>query len=152
MNKYMQLAIEEARQGIKEGHGGPFGAVIVKNGIVIGRGHNTVIKNQDPTCHGEINAIRDACKNLNTHDLSDCQIFTTGEPCPMCLCAIMWANIEKVFYGCNISDTKDIGFRDSSFYEYQQKNDKSDFLEEINRDECKKLYSEYSDIKDKTLY
>ncbi len=152
MNKYMKLAINEAKRGIRSSHGGPFGAVIVKNGEVVGRGHNMVIKNQDPTCHGEITAIRKACKKLGTFDLSGCEIYTTGEPCPMCLTAIMWANIEKVFYGCNISDTEEIGFRDSAFYEYQKCGDKSTFLAEIDRDECKKLYSEYKAIKNKEKY
>ncbi len=152
MNKYMKIAISEARRGIKAGHGGPFGAVIVKDGEIIGRGHNMVIKNQDPTCHGEVSAIRKACKKLGTFDLSGCEIYTTGEPCPMCLAAIMWANIGNVFYGCNISDTEAIGFRDSAFYEYQKNADKSDFLKEIERNECKKLYEEYKNTKEKTYY
>ena len=84
MDQYMKLALDEAYEGINNGDGGPFGAVIVKDGKVIGKGHNKVVKNADPTCHGEMEAIRDACKNLGTFDLSGSIIYTTGEPCPMC--------------------------------------------------------------------
>ena len=98
MNKFMEMAIEEAKLGIVEGHGGPFGCVIVKDGVVVGKGHNEVIKNNDPTCHGEMMAIHDACKNLKTFNLKGCELYTTGEPCPMCFSAILWANIEKVYY------------------------------------------------------
>ena len=92
-NRFMQLAIDEARQGIEHQHGGPFGSVVVKDGKVIGKGHTCVLKNNDPTCHGEVAAIRDACANIGSFDLSGCVIYTTGEPCHMCLCACMWANI-----------------------------------------------------------
>ena len=102
----MKEAVSEAYEGIKHGDGGPFGTVIVKDGKIVGRGHNRVIKNQDPTCHGEIEAIHDACKNLGTFDLSGCKLYTTSEPCPMCLGAILWANIDTVFQGCNISDAE----------------------------------------------
>ncbi len=89
-NPYMRIAIEEAYAGICQHHGGPFGAVIVKDGVIVGQGHNMVLANNDPTGHGEVSAIRNACRNLNTFDL-----YTTGEPCPMCLFACLWANIEK---------------------------------------------------------
>ena len=94
MNKFMKMAINEAKKGINNNHGGPFGAVIVKDGVVVGKGHNQVIKNNDPTCHGEMMAIHKACKKLGTFDLSGCEIYTTGEPCRMCLSAILWANIS----------------------------------------------------------
>lgn len=153
MNKYMRMAIKEANKGIDNGHGGPFGAVIVKDNKVIAKGHNQVVKNNDPTCHGEMMAIHKACKKLKTFDLSGCEIYTTGEPCPMCLAAILWANIDKVYYGCNIFDTEDIGFRDSAFYEFQNNKDKKEsFIQEIDREECLKLYQKYKDIKDKTHY
>ena len=109
MNKFMEMAIEEAKKGILQGHGGPFGCVIVKNDEIVGKGHNEVLKNNDPTCHGEIMAIHEACKTLNTFDLKGCEVYTTGEPCPMCLAALLWANVEKVYYGCNIFDTEKIG-------------------------------------------
>ncbi len=152
MNKYIRMAINEARKGIRNGHGGPFGAVIVKDGAVVGKGHNQVLKNNDPTCHGEIMAIHKACKTLGTFDLTGCEIYTTGEPCPMCLAAILWANISRVYYGCNIHDTAIIGFRDSAFYEFQKKEDKSDFLKELDRESCLKLYEEYNNISGKIPY
>ncbi|MBQ4252192.1 MAG: nucleoside deaminase, partial [Erysipelotrichaceae bacterium] len=105
-NRYMQAAIEEAYRGIVARDGGPFGAIVVRDGEVIGRGHNRVIGNNDPTCHGEIDAIRNACATLKTHDLSGCQIYTTGEPCPMCLFACKWANIEAIYYGGTIEDNR----------------------------------------------
>lgn len=150
MNKFMLEAIHEAQTGIRNGHGGPFGCVIVKDDKIIGRGHNQVVVNNDPTCHGEMMAIRDAAKNLNNFDLSGSILYTTGEPCPMCLGAILWANIEKVYYGCNILDTDKIGFRDDVFY--KRLKDKSSFVYELDRDECLKLYNEYSSIKDKVNY
>lgn len=151
MNKYMKLAIEEAQKGISLGHGGPFGAVIVKEGKVISKGHNQVVANNDPTCHGEIDAIRKACKKLKTYDLAGCEIYTTGYPCPMCFCAILWANINKVYYGCNTSDTEIIGFRDKEFEEgIPQK--KIDICEEIDRKECLALYDAYKKDQDKTMY
>lgn len=152
MNKFMQEAIEEARRGIQDGDGGPFGAVVVKEGKIIGKGHNQVIKNNDPTCHGEVMAIKDACKTLNNFDLSGCEIYTTGEPCPMCYGAILWSNIEKVYYGCNIVDTDIIGFRDDNFYKKMHGDYRQKFMKEIDRDECLKLYEEYSAIENKTNY
>lgn len=139
------MAIAEAREGISKGHGGPFGSVIVKNGEVVGRGHNRVIKNNDPTCHGEMQAIRDACYNLETYDLSGCTIYTTGEPCHMCLCALMWANVDKVYYGCTIADNGRIGFRDDKFDGIFGGRDKlGDFLEECDREECLQLFDDYA--------
>ena len=152
MNKYMKMAIAEARRGIRLGHGGPFGAVIVKDGFVVGKGHNQVVKNNDPTCHGEIMAIHKACKKLGTFDLSGCELYTTGEPCPMCMSAILWANIDKVYYGCNILDTEDIGFRDKKFYEMQQIDARKQFVHELDRKQCLKLYGEYKRITDKVNY
>ena len=133
-------------------HGGPFGCVIVKDGEVVGKGHNEVIKNNDPTCHGEMMAIRDACKALNTFDLSGCELYTTGEPCPMCLSAILWANISKVFYGCNIYDTEEIGFRDNVFYRFYDNDEKKKLVTELDREECLKLYDIYKSLKNKTNY
>ncbi|MBP3745855.1 MAG: nucleoside deaminase [Ruminococcus sp.] len=147
MNRFMKLAVDEARKGINARHGGPFGCVIVRDGEVIGSGHNEVIKQNDPTCHGEMMAIRNACKKLGSHDLSGCELYTTAEPCPMCRGAIMWANISKVYYGCNVADTDGIGFRDKVFYESEK-----DFSEELDRSECLKVFDEYAAIKDKVNY
>lgn len=131
VNNYMQMAIEEALEGIHAGHGGPFGSVIVKDGKVVGKGHNRVLKDHDPTCHGEVAAIRDACSRLGTHDLTDCDIYTTGEPCHMCLCACMWANIRKIYYGCTLADNAGIGFRDYAFNDIFKGRDRlADYLQD----------------------
>lgn len=151
MNDFMKLAVEEAEKGIASNEGGPFGCVIVKNGEVVGKGHNQVVKNNDPTCHGEMMAIRDACRKTGNFDLSGCELYTTGEPCPMCFGAILWANISKVFYGCNIKDTEKIGFRDRRFYEDSEKI-KAELFEEKGREECLELYRKYSQRLEKTNY
>jgi len=148
----MKLAIAEAKKGIEAGDGGPFGAVIVKGDTIVGVGHNQVVKRHDPTCHGEIMAIHAACEKLGTFDLSGCVIYTTGEPCPMCLGAILWANIAKVYYGCNVVDTREIGFRDEQFYQMSKPEAKAEFVKELDRSECLKLYDEYKKITDKTAY
>lgn len=151
MNFYMQAAIDEARLGIINGDGGPFGAVVVKDGNIISRGHNSVIKNNDPTCHGEIEAIRKACQILDTFDLTGCELYTTGFPCIMCMGAILWSNIEKVYYGCSTQDTELIGFRDKKFEESLD-NFRCDLCEEVDRNSCIQLYKEYSNIKNKQNY
>lgn len=151
MNKFMEIAIQEAKEGISKGHGGPFGAVIVKAGEIISQGHNHVVINNDPTCHGEIDAIRKACTKLGTFDLSGCEIYTTGYPCPMCMCAILWANIEKVYYGCNTTDTEIIGFRDKEFEESIPER-KEKMCVETDRDSCIELYNMYNNIIDKINY
>ena len=151
MNRYMKSAIREAYRGIENGHGGPFGAVIVKDGRIVAKGHNEVLKNRDATCHGEVMAIRRASKKLGTHNLKGCEIYTTAEPCPMCLGAIMWANIDKVYFGCNINDTDKIGFRDEKFYN-ATKEEKEAFMQELERGECLKLFSDYAAIDCKENY
>ncbi|MDO5480412.1 MAG: nucleoside deaminase [Candidatus Saccharibacteria bacterium] len=152
--EFMKLAIEEAKTGIKNQDGGPFGAVIVKDNQLIAAGHNCVLKNHDSTCHGEIDAIRKAEQNLQTHDLSGCELYTTGEPCPMCLAAILWANIKKVYYGCTLEDNEKIGFRDLKFEKLMSSNRSQlpeDFLEQHDRDLCLELFNEYNHL-DKTIY
>ena len=144
-NPYMQQAIEEARKGIYHGHGGPFGCVILKDGKVVGTGHNMVIANNDSTAHGEIMAIRKAERELETFDLSGCELYTTGEPCPMCLAACLWANIDKVYYGCTIADNADIGFRDEEFDKrFGGRENFADYLQETDREACVKLFKEYN--------
>ena len=153
MNKFMKIAIKEAQKGIRNNEGGPFGSVIVKDGKVLSKAHNQVLLKHDATCHGEMQAIRKASKRLKSFNLEECEIYTTGEPCPMCLAAILWANIDKVYYGCNITDTAELGFRDSVFYDFQKDEVKKDqFIKEINREECLKLYERYKNIEDKTHY
>ena len=113
---FMRHAIALARRGMKEGHGGPFGAVVVREGVIIGEGWNRVLSTNDPTAHGEICAIRDACSRIGSHILANCEIFTTGQPCPMCLGAIHWARISRIYYGFSIADAAGIGFDDSEFF------------------------------------
>lgn len=148
MNKYMEIAKSCANIGIEKGEGGPFGAVIVdKSGNVISKGNNMVIKTKDPTAHAEIVAIREACKKLNSYDLSEYVLYTTAEPCPMCLSAIIWANIKEVYYGCSRKDAGEIGFRDDMIYEYLKgKNLQLIKLKEIEKEECKKVFEKYKDM------
>ena len=147
-SKFMRMAIEEARKGILNDHGGPFGTVIVKDGEVIASDHNRVLVNNDASAHGEISAIRAAGQKLGTYDLSGCTLYTTGEPCHMCLCACMWANIDKIYYGCTIEDNGIIGFRDDKFDEIFGGRDKlGDFMTQIDRDACLELFKEYVSLK-----
>ena len=143
---YMQQAIEEARAGIRNKEGGPFGSVIVKDGAIVGRGHNQVLLLHDPTCHGEMQAIRSASKRLGTHDLSGCILYTTAEPCPMCLGGILWANIRTVYYGCNRHDTDAIGFRDDVFYDSFYGKNSLVSVQESDRQQCMELFAEYEGI------
>lgn len=113
----MQNAIREGYLGASVGRGGPFGAVIVRKGEVVGRGHNLVLSSKDPTAHAEITAIRKATYYLETFDLSECELYTSCEPCPMCLGAIMWARIPTVYYSSTRDDAAKIGFDDREFYE-----------------------------------
>lgn len=154
MNKFMHEAILEARAGISNNDGGPFGAVIVKDGIIIGRGHNRVAKKNDPTCHGEMEAIRDACGKLSTFDLSGADIYTTGQPCVMCLGAILWANINNIYYGCSIAENDMIGFRDDVFSKTLQINmDKlQDRVIQVDHEKCLQLFRDYMNISNKTMY
>lgn len=141
----MELGIEEARKTMNEGFGGPFGAVIVdSNNNIIAVASNTVLKDNDPTAHAEINAIRKACKKLNTHDLTGYKIYATGYPCPMCLSAIIWSNIKEVYYGTNLNDAEKIGFRDQKIYDFINEKDLTLLdIEQIKHDECLKLFLEY---------
>lgn len=121
INKFMYRAIELSIENIKNKTGGPFGAVIVKDDIIIAQGANSVTRNNDPTAHAEIVAIRNACKNLNTFNLSDCIIYTSCEPCPMCLSAIYWSRINTIYYGNTKSDAANINFDDAFIYEQMAK-------------------------------
>jgi guanine deaminase len=151
---FMQLAIELSLQGPRENKGGPFGAIVVKNGKVVGRGCNQVTSSQDPTAHAEIVAIRDACKNLNCFQLDGCEIYTSCEPCPMCLGAIYWARPDKVYYANTREDAAHIDFDDSMIYEELEK----DFSErkipfiQLGRTEALKAFQEWKQKGDKTLY
>ena len=155
MNEYMKIANELAKDNLKTNAGGPFGACIVKDGVIIGKGSNHVLKNSDPTAHAEIMAIRDACKNLKTYDLSGCELYTSCYPCPMCLYAIIWSNIKTVYYGNTKEDAKEIGFRDDFIYDYIKNidgNSKVLNLQSIDREETIKIFNEFKNKKDKTIY
>ena len=146
----MNIAIKEAKKAYKYEEV-PVGAVIIKDNKIIAKAYNKKEKTKNVTKHAEIIAISKACKKLKTFDLTGCEIYTTGYPCPMCFCAILWANINKVYYGCNTTDTEIIGFRDKAFEEgIPQK--KIDICEEVDRKECLTLYEDYKKIQDKTMY
>lgn len=149
MNEFMKIANKNAEEGIKNNEGGPFGALIVDSlGKIISTGRNNVLETKDPTAHAEIEAIREACKKLNTYDLSGYTLYTTCEPCPMCLSAIIWANIKNVYYGCTRKDAAEIGFRDDMIYEYLKGNNSEIvFLKELDRDECLKNFKKYKEMR-----
>ncbi|MCJ7688480.1 MAG: nucleoside deaminase [Clostridiaceae bacterium] len=117
MDKFMKIAIEEALSGMKNNDGGPFGAVIVKDGEIISSAHNEVVKTNDPTAHAEVTALRKASKILGRFDLSDCEIYSSCEPCPMCFAAIHWAKIKKLYYGSTRQDAANIDFDDQYIYD-----------------------------------
>ena len=150
----MRLGIEEARKTMKQDIGGPFGAVVVKDGEVVAVSSNHVLANNDPTAHAEVMAIRKACEKLGTHDLSGCEIYATGYPCPMCLSAIIWANIKKVYVCGMPEDAEKIGFRDDFIYRYiQDKMQDDDVLaiEELGSEPARELYDEYASL-NKVIY
>lgn len=153
MNKFMNLAKSMAENGVKNCEGGPFGCVIINSdNEVISTGNNKVIINNDPTAHAEIVAIRNACKKLNTYDLSGLILYTSCEPCPMCLSAIIWSNIKTVYYACTKNDAANIGFRDDAIYNYlQNRNTNLLNLQQIDRDECMALFNDYQKNK-KIIY
>ena len=152
--EFIKTAIEEAFAGMRSNDGGPFGAVVVKNGKIIARGHNEVIKSNDPTAHAKIVAIRKASAILKRFDLSDCEIYSSCEPCPMCLAAIHWAKIESLFYGCSRHDAAEIGFDDNFIYEVIKGSATREQVKSIqlNRDQCLKPFQEWAAKADKTNY
>ncbi|HLE06368.1 MAG TPA: nucleoside deaminase [Candidatus Nanoarchaeia archaeon] len=143
MNNFMRLALSEAVTGMRRGDGGHFGAVIVKGDKVIAKAHNMVLKSNDPTSHSELVAIRKASKKLGRFDLSDCIIYSSSEPCPMCLGAILWAKIKTVYFGCTKEDTSLIGFSDKSLYDELKGAVKSIKLKSLDRDDCLSSYAEW---------
>ena len=150
MNTFMELAKKNAVIGVSKNEGGPFGAVIVdENNNIIATGNNKVLLQNDPTAHAEIVSIRAACKKLNTYDLTGMTIYTSCEPCPMCLSAIIWSNISTVYFACTKNDAANIGFRDDAIYEYLKGSNKSLLnLTQIDRLECLELFKNYN----KTIY
>ena len=158
MNQYMQLAKKLAEENLKTNQGGPFGACVVQNGKIIGKGSNQVLVHQDPTAHAEIMAIRNACQTINSYDLSGCELYTSCYPCPMCLSAIIWSNIKVVYYGNKKEDAAQIGFRDDFIYRYienlssNKSDDRALQLIEMDRDETIKEFEQFQNKKDKTIY
>lgn len=151
----MDQAIERARWTMNENVGGPFGAVIAgPDGKVLAVSSNSVLRDHDPTAHAEINAIRQAARVLGTHDLSGCVLYTTCYPCPMCMGAVLWANIREIVYGCRPSDADAIGFRDDFMYEFLKSGrirTEVVTITEKYREECLRLFEEYKE-KNHTLY
>ncbi len=143
---FMKRAVELSALSLDVDSGrGPFGAVIVKNGRIIAESTNEVMKQNDPTAHAEINCIRQACQTLKTHDLTGCALYTSCEPCPMCLSAIIWANIETIYYANTAKQADNIGFRDNRIYEWV-KGDKTVFklnLEHHGNDRAEQVFSDY---------
>jgi len=154
----MKIAKELSEDNLKTNVGGPFGACVVKDGKIIGKGSNHVLSNNDPTAHAEVMAIRDACKKINSYDLSGCELYTSCYPCPMCLSAIIWSNLKKVYYGNTKEDAANIGFRDEYIYNYiknlaDNTNNSSILkLECIDREETIKTFNEFIEKSDKTIY
>lgn len=151
---FMQKAIDLAQKGANSNSGGPFGAVIVKDNKIIAEGYNKVTSTNDPTAHAEIVAIKKACKKLNSFQLEDCVIYTSCEPCPMCLGAIYWARPKKVFYACNRDDASVIDFDDQFIYDELKKqiNDRQIEFNNIMREDGLKVFKNWNDKPDKIKY
>lgn len=153
MNEFMKEAIDLSESNLTNKYGGPFGACVVKDNEIVGRGVNMVIKNNDPTAHAEVTAIRDACNRLDTYDLSDCVLYTSCYPCPMCLSAVIWSNIKTVYYANTKEDADDIGFRDEFIYDYLKSFDESVLkLNSLNREEAIKVFEQYKLDSNKVEY
>lgn len=153
--KFMKIAIEEAYSGIQDGHGGPFGAVIVKGDVILARAHNTVLRDNDPTQHAEIRAISMAAKKLGSYDLSGCVIFSTTEPCPMCFSAIHWARIENLYFGTTVEDVRELGFNELVVpVSWMKEKGQSSMIvtDGFLTEECYKLLKDWQNMPDKKVY
>ncbi|MFH1395588.1 MAG: nucleoside deaminase [Candidatus Omnitrophota bacterium] len=154
-HKFMQMAIEEAYRGVDANDGGPFGAVIVKGEEVLAMAHNTVLKDNDPVRHAEINAISLASKKNKTYDLSGCVIYSTTEPCPMCFSAMHWARLEKLVYGTDIEDVKKLGFNELTIPASVMKERGRSLVliqSAFMRSECEKLLKYWDKLPGKVVY
>ncbi len=151
---FMREAIAMAKKGMESNSGGPFGAVIVKDGQIIGKGHNRVLATNDPTAHAEVVAIRDACQNTGHFQLDDCILYTSCEPCPMCLGAIYWARPSKIYYACTKNDAADIGFDDDFIYKELDVVHQARKIPALPllREEALPLFKGWVEKEDKTLY
>jgi guanine deaminase len=155
MNQYMRMALAEALGGMRAGQGGPFGAVVVApGGRVAGRAHNRVIATKDPTAHAEIEAIREASRELGRFDLSDCEVYASSEPCPMCLAAILWARIPRVYYGCSHAEAAEAGFSDEAIAGVLRGEAGASPVELVRVDaaECRMALAEWAAKEDKVQY
>ena len=152
--QFMHKAVELALQGMRSNEGGPFGAVVVRDGAIIGQGCNQVFSTNDPTAHAEIVAIRRACQFLGRFQLDGCIIYTSCEPCPMCLGAIYWARLGKIYYGCTRADAARIGFDDDAIYEefHLPVRERRIPVERLSCDQALRVFVEWGDKKDKVLY
>ncbi|MGD1816972.1 MAG: nucleoside deaminase [Pleomorphochaeta sp.] len=150
----MEMAIEQADETMSKGIGGPFGAAIIDKNNNIYVASNSVLDSHDATAHAEVNAIRKASKALGTHDLSGCVLYTTCYPCPMCMSAAIWANIDKIIYGCTPVDAAEIGFRDDFIYNFIQNNCNDENIIEIKQQDREKTLALFKKYKEKehTLY
>lgn len=154
MGNFMDVAVKEALKGMRNNEGGPFGAVIVKDGKIISKGHNEVLGTNDPSAHAEIVAIRKASAALGDFDLSGCELYATTMPCPMCLSAIIWARIGKLYYCTSTEDVASIGFDDGDIYAMLREGIDPSVLKEVNLEceDCHELLSEWSKKTDKRMY
>lgn len=152
--RFMKEAIRLSQAHMRRGDGGPFGAIIVRNGRVVGRGWNQVTTKNDPTAHAEVSAIRDACRALKTFDLSDAEIYSSCEPCPMCLAAIYWARIKKVYYANTRRDAARILFDDEFLYKEIAKpiSKRSLKMKQLLRKDAKLVFKEWMEKEDKIHY
>jgi guanine deaminase len=151
---YLNLAFHEAFHGIRNNHGGPFGAVIVKDDTIIGKGCNMVVSNNDPTAHAEIVAIRQACINIKSYDLSGSVLFSTCEPCPMCFSAVYWANINEVIFSLSRHDAELMGFKDNHIYNeiYKDLSERNIRFTKVDHTSIKSLMEEWNLKPDKFHY
>ncbi|RLA71704.1 MAG: nucleoside deaminase [Epsilonproteobacteria bacterium] len=152
MNKWMKIAYKEATIGMLANDGGPFGAVLVKNDKIIASAHNEVLKTKDVTAHAEVNVIRKACKELDSFDLSACTLYTSCQPCPMCLGAIFWARIGTVYYGATKDDAARGGFDDKRFYEMIRGENSDLIMEQIEHKEGAELFDRWLEKENHQIY
>lgn len=152
--EFMRAAIAESLAGMRSGDGGPFGAVVVKDGKIIARGHNRVLRTNDPTAHAEVTVIREACQTLNSFQLNGCELYTSCEPCPMCLGAIYWARLDRIYFGNTKVDAAEIGFDDQFIYQELEVplGDRQLPMVPLLREEALEAFQEWDSKAEKTRY
>ncbi|VDK46602.1 unnamed protein product [Anisakis simplex] len=152
--EFMKKAIVEACEGVENGDGGPFGAVIVRDGSIIATGHNMVLKTNDPTAHAEVTAIRNACAVLNDFDLRGCQLYTSCYPCPMCMGAALWSRVDVVYYAATPDEAAQSGFDDKTFYEFlaDPKSNGKHMIQQIRADNTMQPFNNWQQKETKVQY